>query len=104
MSNGKVLEVIGAVVDVAFDGELPPIYQALKIEDEGRGINLTLEVASHLGNDVCRTISMSTTDGLVRGMPVRDTGAPISVPVGKDCLGRIFNLLGEPLDEEGPLS
>ncbi len=104
MSNGKVLEVIGAVVDVSFEGELPPIYQALKIEDAARGINLTLEVASHLGNDVCRTVSMSSTDGLVRGMAVRDTGAPISVPVGKDCLGRIFNLLGEPLDEVGELA
>lgn len=102
MSNtGKILEVIGAVVDVAFEGELPPIYQALKVEDAERGIDLTLEVASHLGNDVCRTIAMSTTDGLIRGMPVRDTGAAISVPVGKGCLGRIFNLLGEPLDGKG---
>jgi F-type H+-transporting ATPase subunit beta len=101
---GKIVEVVGAVVDVSFeDGQLPPIYQALKIEVPEKSIDLTLEVASHLGNDAVRCIAMSATDGLVRGMPVRDTGTPIRVPVGKDCLGRIFNLLGEPIDGKGPL-
>jgi F-type H+-transporting ATPase subunit beta len=104
MSNqGKVLEVVGAVVDVIFDGDLPPIYQALRIEDSERKIAMTLEVASHLGNNAVRAIAMSTTDGLVRGMPVTDTGAPISVPVGKPCLGRIFNVLGKAIDGQGEL-
>ena len=100
MSNtGKVLEVVGAVVDVSFESDLPPIYQALKVSDKSKEIDLILEVATHLGNNAVRTIAMSTTDGLVRGMPVEDTGAPISVPVGKPCLGRIFNLLGKPIDD-----
>jgi F-type H+-transporting ATPase subunit beta len=92
------------VVDVSFEGDLPPIYQALRIEDSERKIAMTLEVASHLGNNTVRTIAMSTTDGLIRGMPVEDTGAPISVPVGKACLGRIFNVLGKTIDGKGDVS
>ncbi|MFG0318191.1 MAG: F0F1 ATP synthase subunit beta [Planctomycetota bacterium JB042] len=102
MAEGKVLEVVGPVVDVKFPAEgLPPIYNALKIEDAGRGIDLTIEVAQHLGDEVARCIAMASTDGLVRGMPVKDTGAPISVPVGDACKGRLFNLLGETLDGKG---
>jgi F-type H+-transporting ATPase subunit beta len=100
---GKVLEVVGPVVDVKFPtNELPAIYNALKITDEKRGIDLTVEVAQHLGDDVARCVSMATTDGLMRGMPALDTGAPISVPVGEEALGRMYNLLGEPIDGLGP--
>jgi F-type H+-transporting ATPase subunit beta len=89
-------------VDVRFSTEdLPPIYNAIKITDEGEGINLTLEVAQHLGDNTVRTVSMSSTDGLVRGMTAEDTGGPISVPVGEGTLGRVFNVLGEPIDELG---
>jgi F-type H+-transporting ATPase subunit beta len=99
---GKVLEVVGPVVDVKFDGvELPPINNAFKIEDKEKNINIVIEVAQHLGDDVARCVAMASTDGLVRGMEAVDTGAPISVPVGKGCLGRLFNLLGETLDGLG---
>jgi F-type H+-transporting ATPase subunit beta len=103
MANiGKVVQVMGPVVDVRFsDGELPAIYNAIKIRDEARGINLTCEVAQHLGDDIVRTVALSSTDGLVRGMDAIDTGAPIKVPVGRVTLGRLFNLLGEPIDERG---
>ncbi len=106
MANiGKVVQVMGPVVDVRFsNGELPAIYNAIKIEDEVRGINLTCEVAQHLGDDIVRTIALSSTDGLVRGMDAIDTGAPIAVPVGRETLGRLFNLLGEPIDERGPVN
>ncbi len=106
MANiGKVVQVMGPVVDVRFsDGELPAIYNAIVIKDEARGINLTCEVAQHLGDDIVRTIALSSTDGLVRGMPAIDTGAPITVPVGRETLGRLFNLLGEPIDERGPVN
>jgi F-type H+-transporting ATPase subunit beta len=105
MANiGKVVQVMGPVVDVRFsDGELPAIYNAIKIRDEVRGINLTCEVAQHLGDDIVRTVALSSTDGLVRGMDAIDTGAPIKVPVGRVTLGRLFNLLGEPIDERGPV-
>jgi F-type H+-transporting ATPase subunit beta len=104
MNAGKIVEVVGPVVDVRFEsGDLPPIYNALRIEDAAGGIDLTVEVAQHLGDNVVRTVAMSTTDGLVRGMPARDTGGPISVPVGPECLGRIFNLLGQPIDGKGPV-
>jgi F-type H+/Na+-transporting ATPase subunit beta len=97
--TGIVSQVFGPVVDVRFEpGQLPNILNALKIVDEAKGINVTLEVASHLGNDVVRTVAMSTTDGCSRGMTCLDTGAPIMVPVGEATKGRIFNLLGEPLD------
>ncbi len=106
MANiGKVVQVMGPVVDVRFsNGELPAIYNAIKIKDEARGINLTCEVAQHLGDDIVRTIALSSTDGLVRGMDAIDTGAPIAVPVGRETLGRLFNLLGEPIDERGPVN
>src|SRR6186713_912154 len=103
VATGKVLEVVGPVVDVKFPtNELPAIYNALKITDSKRGIDLTVEVAQHLGDDVARCVSMATTDGLIRGMPAVDTGVPISVPVGEEALGRMYNLLGEPIDGLGP--
>ncbi len=102
---GKIVQVIGPTVDVEFQSDqLPNILNALKIVDEERGINLTCEVSLHVGNNVVRAIAMSSTDGLKRGMPVEDQGAPISVPVGDQTLGRIFNLTGEPLDGKGPLA
>jgi F-type H+-transporting ATPase subunit beta len=97
--------VQGPVVDAQFaPGKLPNILNALKIEDAERKIDLTVEVAQHLGNDVVRCVAMSTTDGLTRGMKVEDTGGPISVPVGNETLGRVFNLLGKPIDEAGPVN
>ena len=101
---GKVVQVIGPTVDVAFDAEhLPRILNAIRIEDEKRGIRLTVEAALHIGDDIVRCVAMSSTDGLVRGMSAVDTGAPISVPVGEGGLGRIFNLLGDPIDGKGPV-
>jgi F-type H+-transporting ATPase subunit beta len=101
---GKVVQVIGPTVDVQFEGEkLPEIYNALKVVDEKRGINLTLEVALHLGDNTARCIAMASTDGLVRGMKVLDTMGPITVPVGEQTLGRIFDLTGEPIDNLGPI-
>ncbi|MGI6856526.1 F0F1 ATP synthase subunit beta [Mesorhizobium sp. 1B3] len=99
---GKVRQVIGAVVDVQFEDHLPPILNAL--ETDNRGSRLVLEVAQHLGENTVRTIAMDSTEGLVRGQSVTDTGAPISVPVGPGMLGRIINVIGEPVDEEGPVS
>jgi F-type H+/Na+-transporting ATPase subunit beta len=103
--GGRVLQVIGPVVDVEFpDGKLPKILNALKLTNQGiSGVkdNLTLEVAQHLGENTVRTVAMDTTDGLVRGMPVRDTGSPIMMPVGPECLGRILNVIGDPVDD-GP--
>jgi F-type H+-transporting ATPase subunit beta len=98
-ATGKVIQVMGPVVDVRFSSDtLPGIYSALTITDAKRGIDLTCEVAQHLGDDVVRTVALSTTDGLVRGMGVVDTGSPITVPVGEATLGRVFNLLGQPID------
>src|SRR5437868_4433697 len=103
-SVGTVVQEQGPVVDAQFaPGNLPNILNALKIEDAARNINLTVEVAQHLGNDVVRCVAMSTTDGLTRGMNVEDTGGPITVPVGNVTLGRVFNLLGNPIDEAGPV-
>ncbi|HET8882375.1 MAG TPA: F0F1 ATP synthase subunit beta, partial [Solimonas sp.] len=100
MSNGKVVQVIGAVIDVEFPRDaIPAIYDALKID----GTELTLEVQQQLGDGVVRTIALGSTDGLKRGLEVRSTGKPISVPVGKGTLGRIMNVLGEPIDEVGPV-
>ncbi len=99
MNTGKVVQVIGPTVDVAFDPDkLPKIYNAIVIEDKAREIHLTVEVALHVGDNVVRCIAMDSTDGLVRGMAAVDTGAPISVPVGEVCLGRIFNLVGDTID------
>ena len=99
--EGKVAQVIGAVVDVHFEDHLPAILNALEVDN--RGSRLVLEVAQHLGENVVRTVAMDTTEGLVRGAAVRDTGAPIEVPVGDGTLGRIMNVIGEPVDEAGPV-
>jgi F-type H+/Na+-transporting ATPase subunit beta len=101
-SVGKVSQVIGAVVDVQFDGELPAILNALEVE--GHSVRLVLEVAQHLGENTVRTIAMDATEGLVRGQKVIDTGAPIMVPAGPELLGRIVNVIGEPIDERGPIT
>ena len=110
MAKGRVVQVIGPVVDAEFSkGELPEIYHALRVEtpeDQKTGrpeIRLTLEVAQHLGENRVRAVAMSSTDGLVRGMEVVDTGAPISMPVGRETLGRLLNVLGEPIDGKGPV-
>ncbi|MGX0975742.1 F-type H+-transporting ATPase subunit beta [Roseovarius sp. MBR-51] len=100
-AKGKVTQVIGAVVDVHFDGDLPAILNALQTDNHGK--KLILEVAQHLGENTVRTIAMDATEGLVRGQPVSDTGAPISVPVGNATLGRILNVIGEPVDEGAPI-
>ena len=105
MSTGKIVQVIGPVVDVRFATEdLPSIYNALKVKDEENNIDLTLEVEQHLGDKTVRTVAMQSTDGLVRGMPAEDTGGPIAMPVGDGCLGRVFNLLGEPIDGQGAVT
>src|SRR3982751_3185678 len=98
---GRVSQVIGAVVDVAFEGDLPPILSALETDNGGN--RLVLEVAQHLGENVVRTIAMDSTDGLTRGQPVNATGSQIRVPVGPQTLGRIMNVIGEPIDEQGPI-
>jgi F-type H+-transporting ATPase subunit beta len=99
---GKVKQIIGPTVDVEFHSDhLPNILNALKVVDSARGIDVTLEVATHVGDNVVRTVAMSSTDGLVRGMDVTNTGGPITVPVGEQCLGRVFNLLGRPIDGKG---
>src|SRR5215471_9332294 len=99
---GKITQVIGAVVDVQFEGHLPAILNALETTNGGN--RLVLEVAQHLGENQVRTIAMDSTEGLVRGQDVADTGAPIAVPVGDETLGRIMNVIGEPVDEAGPLN
>ncbi|NNE85696.1 MAG: F0F1 ATP synthase subunit beta [Alphaproteobacteria bacterium] len=98
---GKITQVLGAVVDVQFEGDLPPILNALTADNHGN--QLVLEVAQHLGENTTRCIAMDTTDGMVRGAEVIDTGAPISVPVGPETLGRIINVIGDPVDERGPI-
>ena len=98
---GKITQVIGAVVDVQFDGDLPAILNAL--ETDNNGSRLILEVAQHLGENTVRAVAMDATEGLVRGGAVTDLGEPISVPVGKATLGRILNVVGEPVDEKGPV-
>src|SRR5512146_3286782 len=110
MSTGKIVQVMGAVVDCEFPvGGLPQLMNALRIdqaEDQNLGppeTHRTLEVAQHLGENRVRTVAMSSTDGLMRGMKVNDTGKPISMPVGKEVLGRIMNVIGEPVDEMGPI-
>ena len=106
-NQGRVLQVIGPVVDVEFDGSLPEINTALRISNPAisdKAGNLTVEVAQHLGEHGVRCVAMDTTDGLVRGMPVENTGAPIQMPVGREVLGRILNVVGEPVDERGPVT
>nr|URN45960.1 ATP synthase subunit beta [Bradyrhizobium sp.] len=98
---GRITQVIGAVVDVQFEGHLPAILNSLETKNAGN--RLVLEVAQHLGENTVRTIAMDTTEGLVRGQEVTDTGAPIRVPVGEGTLGRIINVIGEPIDEAGPV-
>jgi len=106
--EGQITQVIGPAVDVAFPpASLPPIFNALKATNPSINAdkdNLTLEVAQHLGDGVVRCIAMDATDGLTRGMKVRDSGAPIQMPVGRECLGRIMNVIGEPVDEAGPIT
>jgi len=99
---GTITQVIGAVVDVHFDGELPSMLTALHVDNGGQ--KLVLEVAQHLGENTVRTIAMDTTDGLVRGYEAIDTGGPITMPVGPETLGRILNVIGEPVDERGPIN
>ena len=104
---GRVVQVIGPVVDVEFEPDkLPDLLNAIKIDTEGQHgrINLTLEAAQHLGNNVVRCIAMASTDGLQRGMKAVDLGQPISVPVGPGTLGRVMNVLGEPIDEAGSVT
>src|SRR5262245_1752657 len=102
-STGKIVEIKGVVIDAVFPGDLPEIYNALRIEVPGQdgrpALDLIAEVQQHLGNDRVRAVAMDSTDGVARGMDVEDTGAPISVPVGEVTLGRIFNVLGDVIDE-----
>jgi ATP synthase F1 beta subunit len=102
-ATGKVTQVIGAVVDVQFDGELPPILNALEVKVAKGEPRLVLEVAQHLGEKTVRTIAMDATEGLVRGQACEDTGAPIKIPVGPETLGRIVNVVGDAVDEKGPV-
>src|SRR6185295_3985417 len=108
MGKGKIVQVIGPVVDVEFEaGKLPKILNALKLTNPSISTekdNLTLEVAQHLGENTVRAVAMDSSDGLVRGMEVRDTGNAIAMPVGPECLGRILNVVGEPVDEGGPVN
>jgi len=101
---GKIVQVIGPTVDCEFPSDsLPNILNAIKIKDEAKGINLTVEVAMHIGDNIVRCVALASTDGLVRGMKVVDTGSPITVPVGENSLGRLFNLIGETIDHKDPL-
>ncbi|MGH7023748.1 MAG: F0F1 ATP synthase subunit beta, partial [Caulobacteraceae bacterium] len=107
VATGRLVQIIGAVVDVEFDDHLPAILHALETtntdQKTGEPFRLVLEVAQHLGENTVRAIAMDTTEGLTRGHPVVDTGGPIMVPVGPGCLGRIMNVIGEPVDEAGPI-
>ena len=104
MATGKVVQVIGPVVDIAFPSDaLPEIMNAIHIPNV-QGATLTVEVAQMTGNDIVRCVSMQSTDGLVRGMEAIDTGGPITVPVGRETLGRVFNLLGETIDNRGEVA
>src|SRR5881394_1366610 len=109
VATGKITQVIGAVVDVQFEGHLPAILNALETNNAGLKTDtnptgrLVLEVAQHLGESTVRTVAMDTSEGLVRGQAVTDTGQPIAVPVGDGTLGRIINVIGDPVDEAGPV-
>src|SRR5215471_5673844 len=105
-ATGRIAQVIGSTFDAEFDEEhLPNIYNALVVDAEEKGvkIRLTGEVQQQLGGNRIRCVALGSTDGLVRGMPVHDTKGPVKVPVGKETLGRVFNLLGEPIDNRGPV-
>src|SRR5213596_3149383 len=104
--TGTIVQIIGSTFDAEFgDRHLPEIYHALKIDSEYKGVKvrLTGEVQQHLGGNRVRCVALGSTDGLYRGMTVNDSGAPVQVPVGKETLGRVFNLLGEPIDGRGPI-
>ncbi len=101
VNAGRITQILGAVVDVRFDDQLPPILNALRVDNQGQ--RLILEVAQHLGENTVRTIAMDTTDGLVRGQEALDTGMGITVPVGPETLGRLMNVIGEPIDDLGPI-
>src|ERR1051326_5804792 len=106
MNKGKIVQVIGPVVDVEFPDSLPAIYHALTVEFDVPGMGKTrqtLEVEQHLGDNWIRTVCMGSTEGLKRGYEVVDTGAPISMPVGDGVMGRVFNVVGDPIDEQGPV-
>src|SRR5215210_1699359 len=105
MNKGKIVQVIGPVVDVEFADKLPGIYNALTVENpiQKSAPRLTLEVQQHLGDNWVRAVAMSTTEGLKRGYEVTDTGAPISMPVGETVMGRVFDVTGAAVDEQGPL-
>jgi len=103
---GKIAQVIGAVVDVSFEGKLPEIYTALRLTNPAindQEWNLVVEVAQHLGEKTVRCIAMDSTEGLVRGEPVKNMGEMITIPVGREVLGRILNVIGDPVDEAGPV-
>src|SRR5258706_6613793 len=104
---GRVVQIIGPVVDVEFTGQVPAIYTALRIKDDGAmggaKIDVIAEIEQHLGENRVRCVSMLPTDGMVRGMKATDTGGPIMVPVGPQTLGRVLNVIGEPVDEMGPV-
>src|SRR5438445_10238936 len=105
--TGRIVQVIGSTFDAEFqEGHLPEIYNALKVDAENKGvqIHLTGEVQQHLGGNRVRAVALGSTDGLTRGMAVVDTGNPVAVPVGEATLGRVFNLLGEPIDGRGPVN
>src|SRR6478672_2542958 len=107
MKKGKIVQVIGPVVDIEFPDQVPAIYNALTVEFDvpGQGrTKQTLEVEQHLGDNWVRTVAMGSTEGLKRGYEVLDTGGPISMPVGDSVLGRVFNVVGEPVDERGPVT
>src|SRR5882672_1064060 len=101
-NSGVVSQVLGAVVDVKFEGDLPAILGALELDNKGK--RLVFEVAQHIGESTVRCIAMDSTDGLVRGAKVTDTGSSIRMPVGPNTLGRIMNVIGEPVDERGPIN
>ncbi|MDB6056662.1 MAG: atpD2 [Verrucomicrobiales bacterium] len=105
MNKGKIVQVIGPVVDVEFPSDLPAIYNALTVEYTvlDQPTKLVLEVQQHLGDNWVRTVAMSTTEGLKRGLDVFDSGSPISMPVGEGVMGRVFNVTGDPVDEQGPV-
>src|ERR687898_1531976 len=103
-ATGRVIQITGPVVDIEFPaGQLPAIYNAVAIQRDGQP-DLVCEVQQHLGNNWVRTVAMTTTDGLARGIPVLDTGGPISVPVGEATLGRVFDVLGRPIDNKGEVN